>query len=205
MRRTRRRSPPRTESQPTAALNRQPVVKLALFLVKTPVIHRILLGFDGSASALQALVFADALAERLHAQLHIIAVAQPDALPTEVDVRSTIEYARLQCRQALRLARLKLSQPARVRIVVGDPARQILRYAQAHGIEHIVIGHRRRALLGYARISSIVRQVTALAPCPVTIVPAKVVRTATGRHAATRGKSRTARMGPATPTAALRS
>ena len=157
--------------------------------------HRILLGFDGSASAQQALVFADLLAGKLHAQLYIIAVAQPPVLPTEVDVRPTIERARQECRQALRLARLKLSQPARVRILVGHPAIQILRYARAHRIEHIVVGHRPRELLGYLRMSPVVRQLVALAPCPVTIVPNRAAKASTGRRAATGHESTTAGLG----------
>lgn len=160
--------------------------------MKSIAIRRILLGFDGSASAIRALLFANGLAGRLHAQLHIIAVAQPPALPTEADVRPTIEQARRECRQALRLARLKLTQPARVRILVGHPAIQILRYARAHRIEHIVIGHRPRALLGYQRLSSVVRQVVALARCPVTIVPSGAAKTSRGRRSAIQNKTTTA-------------
>jgi nucleotide-binding universal stress UspA family protein len=150
--------------------------------MKARIIHRILLCYNGSASATNALMFADRLARSLHAKLHIVAVAQPPGLGAESEVLATIEQARRKCRQALRMARLKLSHPAHVRVSIGDPARQILRYAQAHRIDHIIVGHRSRVLLGYARMSSVAREVAALACCPVTVVPNFTAERGAGRR-----------------------
>jgi nucleotide-binding universal stress UspA family protein len=154
--------------------------------MKARVTHRILLGYNGSASATQALLFANRLAGLLHAQLHVLAVAQPPAIPGDVELRSTIQQTRRQCRQALRGARLKLSGPARFRILVGHPARQVLRYAVANRIDQIVIGHHPRVVLGYATMSSVARQIAALAACPVTVVPNVTSARATGRQIAAR-------------------
>jgi nucleotide-binding universal stress UspA family protein len=134
-------------------------------------IARVLVGYDGSSSAQRALQFADQLARFMRAQLHIVAVAEPHTVSADVEGRALIEQSRRQCRQALRAARLKLSRPAHSRVMIGNPARQLIRYAQAHHIDHIVVGHRTRILLGYPMIGPVIRQIVALAPCAVTVVP----------------------------------
>ena len=149
--------------------------------MKPALIRRVLVGYNGSASAQRALVLADRLA-RLHAQLHIVAVAQPLALGSEVEARAVIEQSRRQCTQALRAARMMLSQPVHLRVLVGQPARQIVRYAHAHDIDHIVVGYRARIRLGRATLSAIARQIIALAPCAVTAVPDVAVTRSSGRR-----------------------
>jgi nucleotide-binding universal stress UspA family protein len=141
--------------------------------VKSSVIRSVLVGYNGSPAAQRALLFADRLARLSHAQLHIVAVAQtPSPLGAEVEGRAIIEQARRDCRRALRAARMKISRPAHVRVLVGEPARQIVRYALAHQIDHIVLGSRVRVLFGHGTMSAIARQVIVFANCAVTTVPA---------------------------------
>jgi nucleotide-binding universal stress UspA family protein len=73
----------------------------------------------------------------------------------------------------LEVARRRLSRAAlqtSFRVAVGHPAEQIVRDAEAHGIEHIVVGHRGHTLFDRWLIGSVARQVIAYAPCAVTVV-----------------------------------
>ena len=54
-------------------------------------IAKILLGYDGSASAERALGFAIETAQKYGAQLHVLAVARPPDLGTEIEVEPVIE------------------------------------------------------------------------------------------------------------------
>jgi nucleotide-binding universal stress UspA family protein len=138
-------------------------------------ITRLLLGYDGSASAERALGFALETAERYGAELHVLAVARPPDLGTEIEVEPVIErelkhYESVLAGIGERLKGGRIT--AHSEVVVGHPAEQILRYAETHGIDHIVVGNRGRSLFERLLLGSIARQVLAHAPCNVTIVRA---------------------------------
>ena len=138
-------------------------------------ITKLLLGYDGSASAERALSYAIETAELHGAQLHVLAVARPPDLGTEIEVEPVIErelkhYESVLVGVAERLSGSKVT--TRSEVVVGHPAEQILRYAETHGIDHIVVGNRGRSLFERLLLGSIARQVVAHAPCNVTIVRA---------------------------------
>jgi nucleotide-binding universal stress UspA family protein len=134
---------------------------------------KILLGYDGSESANHALTFASDLAQRYGAELHVLAVARPPEFGDEVETEAVIENGRRQCEKVLKVAKEKLSRAALItnfRVAVGRPAEQIVRDAEAHAIEHIVVGHRGHTLFERWLIGSVARQVIAYAPCAVTVV-----------------------------------
>ncbi len=136
-------------------------------------IHNILLGYDGSESANMALDFAVNLARIFNAQLHVLAVARPPEFGDEVETQAVIENSRQQYHQVLRAAHAKLATapfPAHCQVVIGHPAEQIVRYAEANGIDHIVVGHRGHTLFERWLIGSVARQVIAYAHCAVTVV-----------------------------------
>ena len=138
-------------------------------------ITKLLLGYDGSASAERALSYAIETAELHGAQLHVLAVARPPDLGTEIEVEPVIErelkhYESVLAGVAERLSGTNVT--TRSEVVVGHPAEQILRYAETHGIDHIVVGNRGRSLFERLLLGSIARQVVAHAPCNVTIVRA---------------------------------
>ncbi len=138
-------------------------------------ITKLLLGYDGSASAERALGFALETAELHRAELHVLAVARPPDLGTEIEVEPVIERELRHYESVLAAIgeRLKAGQvTATSEVVVGHPAEQILRYAETHGIDHIVVGNRGRSLFERLLLGSIARQVVAHAPCNVTIVRA---------------------------------
>jgi nucleotide-binding universal stress UspA family protein len=136
---------------------------------RTP--RRILIAYNDSPSAVRALRFAEALAGLSGAQLHILAVADALHLGAEVEDRAYIEYSRRKGHQMLRSARLKAHSRVRVRLVIGAPPQQIVRYAYAYDIDHIVLGSGAHSLFGRSWLSPVVRRVIATAPCAVTTVP----------------------------------
>ena len=54
--------------------------------------------------------------------------------------------------------------------VVGDPAREIVAYADDHDVDHIVIGSRGRSGAKRVLLGSVAERVVRRAPVPVTIV-----------------------------------
>lgn len=136
-------------------------------------IRRILVGYDGSASAEHAMRFAIDLAQRYGAELHALAVARLPEFGDEVETEAAIESAKRQNDRVLARARTHLghtSLTTRFHSVVGHPAEQIVRYAEAHAIDHIVVGHRGRTLFERWLVGSVARQVIAYANCSVTVV-----------------------------------
>jgi nucleotide-binding universal stress UspA family protein len=136
-------------------------------------IRRILLGYDGSESSDHAYRFAAELARRYEAELHVLAVARPPDLGDEVETEALIEHSRRHYEQMLAKLRRRLSHDvvtAHTSLAVGHPAEQLVRYAEQHGIDHIVVGHRGHTLFERWLIGSVARQVIAHAPCAVTVV-----------------------------------
>lgn len=138
-------------------------------------ITKILLGYDGSGSAHHALAFSCDLARRYNAELHVLAVARPPEFADDVETQAIIEDSQRRCEQALESVKARVAaEPieARFEVAVGHPAEQLVLYAERHGIDHIVVGHRGRTLFERWLIGSVARQVIAYAHCAVTVVRA---------------------------------
>ena len=136
-------------------------------------IKRILVAYDASTAAELALNFANELAERFGAGLHILSVAQPPEFGDEVETEAVIERSRAHFHHAFKLlgySRLPVEERPTTHVSVGRPAEQIVRYAEEHHIDHIVIGHRGHS--GFERwlLGSVSRQVIDHAPCAVTAI-----------------------------------
>ena len=136
-------------------------------------IARILLGYDGSPSADDAFDFALDLARKYGSELHVLAVARPPDFGDEVGSEAVIENSRKHYDKVLSSLRPRLASApikAHFHVVVGHPAEQLVRFAEGHGIDHIVVGHRGHTLFERWLIGSVARQVIAYAPCAVTVV-----------------------------------
>jgi nucleotide-binding universal stress UspA family protein len=138
-------------------------------------IRRILLGYDGSPSAGDAFTFAVDLALRYGAELHVLAVARPPEYAEDVESMAVIENSRKHYDKVLGSLKPRLEQAAiktQTHVVIGHPAEQLVRYAEGHGIDHIVVGHRGHTMFDRWLIGSVARQVIAYAHCAVTVVRA---------------------------------
>jgi len=135
--------------------------------------RKILLGYDGSPSAERAYSFAVELANRFGAELHVVAVVRPPEFGDEVETEAMIEHSQRHYGHVLAALKPRLAQDAngaQATLAVGHPAEQLVRYAEQHGIDHIVVGHRGRTAFDRWLIGSVARQTIAHAPCAVTVV-----------------------------------
>lgn len=136
-------------------------------------IHKILIAYDGSDSAKHALEFALDLATRYDAELHVLAVARVPELGEDVETKALIERSRRHREHALQPVKARLAgSPLKIsyEIDIGHPAVQIVRYAERHGIDHIVVGHRGHTVFDRWLLGSVAKQVMTHARCAVTVV-----------------------------------
>ena len=136
-------------------------------------IHNILVGYDASEAAARALDFAAGLARAFGSSVHVLAVVRPPEFGGMVETEAVIEQSREHHQSALRGVQSKYAHEpfkTHVHIAVGHPAEQIVRFAEGHGIDHIVVGHRGHTLFERWLIGSVARQVIAYAHCAVTVV-----------------------------------
>jgi len=133
----------------------------------------ILVAFDGSPPAEHAFDFGLALAAKFDAILHVLAVARPPELPEDVETEAIIETARDEYQRqfgALQARAAKTGVKASFAVVVGHPAEQIVHYAETHGVDHIVLGHRGKSFFARWLIGSVSKQVMHYAHCTATVV-----------------------------------
>jgi nucleotide-binding universal stress UspA family protein len=135
--------------------------------------RNILVAYDGSAAAVHALAFATDLARTLGSPLHILAVVRPPEFGGMVETEAVVEQSRQHYHHALRAVQARHAHEpfkTHVHVAVGHPAEQIVRFAEGHEIDHIVVGHRGHTLFERWLIGSVARQVVAYAHCAVTVV-----------------------------------
>ena len=134
-------------------------------------IHKLLIAYDGSDSAKAAFDFALDLAGKYDAELHVLAVARPPEYGEEVETEAIIESSRRHYTHLLQPLKYRVTGlPAHFKVVVGHPAESIVLYAEDHGIDHIVVGHRGHSLFERWLLGSVARRVIAYAHCGVTVV-----------------------------------
>jgi nucleotide-binding universal stress UspA family protein len=134
-------------------------------------IQKLLIAYDGSDSARAAFDFALDLAGKYGAELHVLAVARPPEFGGEVETEAVIEQSLRHHGHILQPLKAQTSGlTAHFEVKVGHPAEVIVLYAEDHGIDHIVVGHRGHGLFARWLIGSVARQVIAYAHCAVTVV-----------------------------------
>jgi len=129
-------------------------------------VNHILVAFDGSESASRAFDFGLALAAKFGARLHVLAVVRPPELPEDVETEAMIESAREDYERQLGALQ---ARAAKSKVDTGF-AVEIVHYAETHGIDHIVLGHRGKTLFRRWLIGSTSKQVMHYAHCTTTVV-----------------------------------
>ena len=122
---------------------------------------KLVVGYDGSESSQKALEKAIALAKELNAELHIVGVVRPFEFaaidyipPEEIEEYEKEEISKEEkyLSEAKKIAEEKAIEPL-TKVMEGEPAEELMSYADENGCDLIVIGHRgvggfKRMLLG---------------------------------------------------------
>jgi nucleotide-binding universal stress UspA family protein len=152
-----------------------------------PRFRTIVATIDFSDSAADALDAAVALATDVGSQLHLLHVV-PSAVPPvwtdeppPLDLR-TVEQARVEgaLTQLETLAASRSLDPPRftTAAVVGAPGSEILRYAEEHRADVIVLGSHGHGLVRRFLLGSVADTLVRQAPCAVLVVPHHTLRPA---------------------------
>ena len=142
-------------------------------------LKRICVPVDFSESADHALQYGITLAERFGASLHLLHVVQ-DIGPfvgdsSQLGAVSTIELVESIQRDAEReLAKIPAGAGAELevvrKVIIGNPAATIHRYAKEQEIDLLILATHGRTGLSHFFIGSVAERVVRTAPCPVLTV-----------------------------------
>jgi nucleotide-binding universal stress UspA family protein len=133
----------------------------------------LLIAYDGSEGSERALDFALDLARRYDASLHILLVTQPPEFVGDLVIPALVEATEQHQENLLRPLRQRLeSESVRATLAteIGQPAEQIVRYAEKHAIDHVVVGHRGHSMFDRWLIGSVARRVISHSRSTVTVV-----------------------------------
>lgn len=134
----------------------------------------ILVAFDGSEYAVQALQDACEIAKAAHANLTILAVVKlPEpllGLKPEVFINDATNYYKQQFADALK-NNSHLDKGLTLEVAVGRPSEVLVTYAMQHKVDLIVIGHtKKKALIDKIMLGSVAKDVLEHAACSVLLV-----------------------------------
>lgn len=138
-------------------------------------ISRMVVAWDDSAQAHKAFDFAQTVAEKFGAELHVLSIARPPEPPVAVEMEAVLDSAREYYEQSwvpLRQQTSARGVTAIFEVRVGHPADQIVRYAAEVAADMIVMGHRGQSssFIERWRLGSISKRVLNYATCTVTVV-----------------------------------
>lgn len=133
---------------------------------------RILVPTDGSPTATAAMDEAIALAERDDAAIHVLTVINTRAYDTSIE--SAVDPLRERGEgfvDDLATRATEAGVPVETDVVLGRPARTILRDAEDHDVDLVVIGATGHGGLERRLLGSTTEYVTTHAAVPVIVVP----------------------------------
>jgi nucleotide-binding universal stress UspA family protein len=140
---------------------------------------------DSAPDALEAALALAAGAADSHVHLlHVVPSAVPPIWtdePSTLDLRTVEEaWTDAALKQLAALAGSHALDPAKVTtaVVVGAAANEIVRYAEAHGADMIVLGSHGHGLVRRFLLGSVADKVVRQAPCAVLVVPHRTLRPA---------------------------
>ncbi|MDA8396510.1 MAG: universal stress protein [Actinomycetota bacterium] len=134
--------------------------------------RRILVGFDGSNAAHDALRTAIALAADLRGEAHVLLVVRPPAhSETEEEALRAAEAERENLSQGL----AQVPTPDQVEVstevlYADDPGRAMAAYAAEHGFDIVVVGGHGREQVMHRGIGQSLEGLLRHHPCPVLVV-----------------------------------
>jgi nucleotide-binding universal stress UspA family protein len=149
-------------------------------------ITKILIAHDGSEEARKAVEVGTDLALRYKAAATVLTVISHPAYPASVnEVQGADEEQRAFAegfqREAVEYARMR-GLDVSVALIYGHPADAIVSYAQQHGADLIVMGHRGMSNLRRFIVGSVADRVVDHAPCMVLVVRRPVSQTKAATH-----------------------
>jgi nucleotide-binding universal stress UspA family protein len=121
----------------------------------------ILFATDFSEASTEAARTAAAYAHRFGARLHVLHVTWPGSDPVKPPLLGKLAEE------------LGAAVPVVTAVESGNPAAQIVRYAERKGTDLIVLGTHGRTGVTRALIGSVAERVIRTAPCPVLTVPVR--------------------------------
>jgi nucleotide-binding universal stress UspA family protein len=143
----------------------------------------IVIGFDGSEHAADALRFAIEEARLRDCPLLVVEVWQLDHIPDEINPEAEVltdEAAQTREQQLLRdridkaLDGLPAPKAMRTELRSGNPAEVLAQLG--HSADLLVVGARGRGGFRHLLTGSVASQLVNHAPCPVTVVPGRPAR-----------------------------
>jgi nucleotide-binding universal stress UspA family protein len=135
--------------------------------------EKILVAYDGSAPARKAYETALDLTKKYQGVLHVVAVARPPDFAEDVETEAALESAREHFGKQfseLESMAARAGLKPHLRTVTGHPAEQIVRVAEEHEIDLIILGHRGHGVFERWLLGSVSRAVIAYAHCAVMVV-----------------------------------
>jgi nucleotide-binding universal stress UspA family protein len=135
--------------------------------------RRILVGYDGSREAQDALRAAVALAEEIDGDVRVLLVVRPPAhVETPEELSSAASAERDNLSQGLdTLLRPGPGRMPETRVVFADdPARAIAQHAEVHGFDLVVVGRHGREQVTHRGIGQVLESLLRHHPCPVLVV-----------------------------------
>lgn len=135
--------------------------------------RRILVGYDGSEEAQDALRTAIALAEEVDGDVYVLVVVRP---PAHAETPEELARAEAAERDHLSEGLQRLVGPEHGRtqstkvVFADDPARAIAQHAEEHGFDLVVVGNHGRERPTHRGLGRSVEGLLARHPCPVLVV-----------------------------------
>jgi len=140
-------------------------------------VKAVLVPTDFSDCSEAAVKYGYALAEAFGATIHLLNVVQdPYAMPWAADAFAApigdmiTEWENRAARRLVDAVPDSSPAPTVLKTLVGSPYSSIVRYAEQHHVDLIVLGTHGRGPLGHMLLGSVAERVVRAAPCPVLTV-----------------------------------
>jgi nucleotide-binding universal stress UspA family protein len=128
---------------------------------------KILVGYDGSDASKKALILAEQSAGICQGRIEVVrAVSRKEPLPYHKIQDAEQQLAR---QVANVLDGKRVSFETTLLVGVGNPAEQIINFAQMINADEIIIGTKKRSKIGKFVLGSTTQFVVLNAPCPVMV------------------------------------